>query len=231
MNFGNPQQLDDLSNIRSVQGSSGIGVDTLLNVKDFRAGGTSGFRVNNTGVFAGGTSVLTSPFTVSYSGALNCTGADIAGIINATGGYISGNLSLTGTLFSDNGAGFQTELVPGQISFLRSGTQLAYIQTASGSNGLQLSSGNNIFFTTLTGANLITIDSSGNLHFASAASITFPSGRTISDGGSNVAINGDLKIIGGFYANGNGGLTQSMKDSAGNKICDITGGIITKTYY
>ena len=232
MIFGTPQNIDDLSKARNSQASSGMGVDTFRNMKELQFGaGTSKILGNRDGFGIGGVNVLSAPFQVSYAGGLTCTGANITGAINATSGTISGNLTVTGSLFSDDGTGFQMELISGGLLFLKSSVQKGYVKTAAGGNGLTIGS-DNIFFTTNAGVNLMSIDSSGNLNFSDSAAIKFPSGRNVSDGGSSVNVNGDLQITGGYYVGSSGGVSGSFyaaSSSGGSPThkVTVTGGIIT----
>lgn len=129
--------------------------------------------------------------TGSFSGAITATSGSFRGTIYAEAGDIEGSLTVSGSLLSDS-AGYQTKIYQGKVSFLKSGTEKGFIRTPSGSNGLQISTGEKLYITKSSGSPIVEIEQGGAMRFASDSYIRWGSGRSINATSSSLEIDGDL---------------------------------------
>lgn len=126
----------------------------------------------------------------SFTGAITATSGTFRGTIYAEAGAIEGDLAVSGSLLSDN-AGFQVKITSGKTSYLKSGVEKGYIRVPSGSNGLQIASGENIYLTKEDGSNIIQIGQDGSFRFSSDSGyFRWGSGRSIYANSSTVKVDG-----------------------------------------
>lgn len=195
------------------------------------------FKANSSGIYLGNSTFGSAPFRVSMAGALTATDATITGAITATSGSftgaitatsgdISGDLTVTGSLLSADSSAYQTKIVDGKISFLKSTAEKAYIKTATDNSSLAIASGDRIYFTKTSGSPLLNIDQDSNITIASDAFIIWSSGRKLTASGSKIACDGDFDVTGVYKIDDESGDTGTFKDYDGNTIT-VKGGIIT----
>lgn len=155
------------------------------------AGSTILFKSNREGCFSGAANYATAPLKWNN-----------AGTFYATTGTIAGNFTVSGSLFSDDGSAYQTKLLLGKISFLKSNVEKSFLKTPSGSSGLQLATGTSIYFTDLVGTPNAELDSASNLKFSNDAYISWKSGRKITADASSLTLDGNCLVLGGCRSTG-----------------------------
>jgi hypothetical protein len=180
----------------AVASNVGNKVNQMGNFKELYvgAGSTIILKGNKEGCFSGAVNYSTAPLKWNNAGIFRCTGAFINGEITATGGSITGDLTVTGSLLSSDSSAFQTKLLNGKVSFLKSGVEKAFISTSAGSNGLRLASVGSVYFVDIAGMPNAEIDNSSNLKFSNDAYISWASGRKITAGSASITIDGGLIV-------------------------------------
>ena len=148
----------------------------------FAGAGSSVFKTNYEGMFMGGNNFSDAPFSVDYSG-----------VLRATDGFISGDFTVTGTITAGVAPGSEVKMdgTTGKVEFYENSVLLGDI-LATGGN-MSFYSTNDMYFGTQSGQILRLIDTTGGLELRqSGTSISWTSGRSLTDGSSKIICDGDF---------------------------------------